>query len=62
MQGMFFYLVLVLFVSLVIALRLGLNPKPYFQNLSQVCTTGMFSNVLTYLLMWVMFHNFVYVL
>lgn len=62
MQGMLFYLALVAFVSVVIAVRLGFNPKPYFMNLSQACTSGMFSNILTYMLMWVMFHNLVYVL
>lgn len=62
LQGMLFYIFLVAFVSVVIALRLGFNPKPYFVNLSQACTSGMLSNGLTYLLMWVMFHNLVYVL
>lgn len=62
LQGMLFYIFLVTFVSVVIALRLGFNPKPYFVSLSQACTSGMFGNMLTYLLLWVMFHNFVYVL
>eukprot|EP00347_Sterkiella_histriomuscorum_P021272 403334589 len=62
LQGMMFYLVLILFVSLVIAVRLGFNGSPYFTTLNQAVTTGMFANLLTYLLMWVMFHNLVYVL
>ena len=62
MQGMLFYIALVAFVSLVVALRLGFSPRPYFVNLAQATTSGMFSNVLTYMLMWVMFHNLVYVL
>jgi hypothetical protein len=62
LQGMIFYLFLVAFVSLVIAVRLGFKAEPYFMKLSQAVTTGLFSNLLTYLLMWVMFHNLVYVL
>jgi hypothetical protein len=59
---MLFYFFLVAFVSLVIALRLGFDARPYFKSLGQAVTTGLFSNVLTYLLLWVMFYNLVYVL
>lgn len=62
LQGMLFYLVLVAFVSLVIAVRLGFKGEPYFVKLTQALTTGLTSNGLTYLLMWVMLHNLVYVL
>jgi hypothetical protein len=62
LQGMLFYLFLVVFVSIVIAIRLGFNAKPYFGSLSQATTTGLFNNMLTYMLLWVMFHNLVYVL
>ena len=34
LQGMMFYVFLVLFVSLMISLRLGFDGKPYFMNLS----------------------------
>ena len=60
--GMIFYLCLVVLVSIFIAFALGFSHKPYFTSLSQAITTGMFSNVLTYLLMWVLFHNLIYVL
>ncbi len=62
MQGMIFYFAMVAFVSLAIALRLGFKGQPYFITLSQALTTGMFSNVLTFMLLWVMFHNLVFVL
>ena len=62
LQGLLFYIFLIGFVSLIVAVRLGFSPQPYFVKLSQALTTGMFSNGLTYLLMWVMFHNLVYVL
>ena len=62
LQGMLFYFGLIVFVSVVIAARLGFNAKPFFMNLAQAVTTGLFSNVLTYLLLWVMLYNFVYVL
>jgi hypothetical protein len=62
LQGMMFYLALIAFVSLVIAVRLGFSAKPYFMSLSQAVTTGLFNNMLTYMLLWVMFHNLVYVL
>jgi len=59
---MLFYLFLIAFVSGVIALRLGFGGKPYFITLAQATTTGLFNNMLTYMLLWVMIHNFVYVL
>jgi ER membrane protein complex subunit 6 len=62
LQGMIFYVFLVGFISLMIAVRLGFNGKPYFMNLSQAATTGLFNNMLTFMLFWVMIHNFVYVL
>jgi hypothetical protein len=34
LQGMLFYLFLIAFVSLVIALRLGFGARPYFMTLS----------------------------
>jgi hypothetical protein len=62
LQGMVLYFALVVIVSVIITLYLGFMPKPYFENMSQAATSHMFSNLLTYLLMWVMFHNLVYVL
>ena len=61
-RWLLFYLVLVAFVSLVIAVKLGFKGEPYFVKLTQALTTGLTSNGLTYLLMWVMLHNLVYVL
>ena len=62
LQGMLFCIFLIVFVSLVIAIRLGFSGKPYFMTLAQVTTTGLLNNMLTYMLLWVMIHNFVYVL
>lgn len=62
LYGMMFYLGLIIFSSLMIAFCLKFEAKPYFVNLSEATTSGLFTNLLTYLLMWVMFHNFVYVL
>jgi hypothetical protein len=62
LQGMLFYLFIVALVSIVIAAKLGFSGKPYFMSLSQATTTGLFNNMLTYMLLWVMIHNFVYVL
>ena len=62
LQGMLFCIFLIVFVSLVIALRLGFSGKPYFMTLAQATTTGLLNNMLTYMLLWVMIHNFVYVL
>ena len=64
LQGMLFCIFLIVFVSLVIALRLGgfSGKQPYFMTLAQATTTGLLNNMLTYMLLWVMIHNFVYVL
>ena len=60
--GMAFYVFLVFLTSLFIGLCLGFQGKPYFSSLTQAITSGLFTNMLTYLLMWVMFYNLVYVL
>lgn len=62
LYGMTFYLALLIVVSIVMAASLGFKGEPYFVKLSQALTAGLFSNLLTYMLMWVMFHNLVYVL
>lgn len=62
LQGLVFYFGMVIFVSFVIGAVLGFKGEPYFKGLWDPLTTGLFSNILTYLLMWVMFYNFVYVL
>jgi len=62
LQGMMFYLALITIVSFAILAGLGFKGKPYFTKMSEAATTGLFSNLLTYLLMWVMFYNLVYVL
>lgn len=62
LQGLIFYFGLITFVSLVLAISLGFSAKPYFRSFGEAIGAGLTSNVLTYLLMWVMFYNLVYVL
>ena len=53
--------------SVLIALRVSSmgfeinGSSKYFESLAQAATTNMFSNIMTYMLFWVMFYNMVYV-
>lgn len=65
--GILFWLALNFAVSVLIYIRvlaMGLEKDGsscYFHNLGQAAFSGLASNIMTYLLFWIMFYNIVYV-
>ena len=62
MMGIGFYLAADLIVGLVLTARFGFKSAPFFQSLLQIVMTSLMSNVMTFMVVWVLFHNLVYIL
>ena len=62
LMGIVFYFAVDLIVGALICLKLGLRSVPYFTSLQSVLTSGLMGNVMTFMVVWVLFHNLVYVL
>ena len=66
-QGVIWWIAMSILTSVLIALRVSSmgfesnGSSKYFESLAQAATTNMFSNIMTYMLFWVMFYNIVYV-
>ena len=67
MSGLFWWLLINLIGSIMIYLRIAMlgfesnNESKYFKNAFSASTTGMFGNIMTYLLFWIMFYNITHV-
>ena len=62
LMGMIFFMIADLFVSLIMCLRFGFIAAPYFDSIAKVFSTGLMSNVMTFFVVWILFHNLVYIL
>ena len=62
LMGVFFYLLVDIFVGLVLSIRFGFKAEPYFLSLNQIAMTSFASNVMTFMVSWIFVHNIVYVL
>ena len=60
--GIVFYLIMDLVLSVIISFSLGFKAEPYFVSVSQFFTTGLMGNIMTFMVVWVLFHNLVYIL
>ena len=66
-QGIAWWFAMSLMTSALIALRvtsMGFDnngSSKYFMSVAQASTANMFSNIMTYMLFWIMFYNIVYV-
>ena len=60
--GVIFYFGIDFVVSLLILMRFGFKAEPYFMDLNSIFSTGLVSNVMTFMVTWVLFHNLVYIL
>ena len=60
--GIVFYFVCDLMLGAIMVASLGFKAQPYFQGLRQVVTTGLMGNVMTFMVVWVLIHNLVYIL
>ena len=61
-MGVLCYLIVDILVALVLAIRFGFKPDPYFMSMSQVMMTSFASNVMTFMVSWIFVYNIVYVL
>ena len=62
LAGVGFYILMDFLVGILICLRFGFKPEPYFNSVFAMMGTGFCGNVMTYLVVWVLFHNLVYIL
>ena len=62
LMGIVFYFAVDFLIGLMICMYLGMTPKPYFTSASQIVTSGLMGNIMTFMVDWVLFHNLVYVL
>ena len=60
--GLLFYFLMDLVLGGVMCLSLRFSALPYFQNLRQVFTVGLMGNFMTFMVMWVLAYNIVYIL
>ena len=60
--GLVFYFAADFVVSLTLLVRFAFKAEPYFTGLATIFTTGLVSNVMTFMVTWVLFHNLVYIL
>ena len=60
--GIVFFFAMNVLISCLLVLRFGFQPRPYFKTLNQIFKTGLYSNVMTFMVTWVFFHNIVYIL
>ena len=57
--GIVFYLLADLLIGAIICARFGFKAQPYFQTLYSMFMTSYASNVLTFMVTWVFFHNII---
>ena len=62
LMGIVFFCVADLIVSIIMCLRFGFTAAPYFESIAKVFSTGLLSNVMTFNVTWILFHNLVYIL
>ena len=67
-EGSLWFLITILFTSLILYIKIKLlgsednGDSKYFHDAISTSMSGMFGNVMTYLLFWIMFYNIVYVI
>ena len=61
-QGILFYFLANILTSVAIWNSLNFKAFPFFKDLGSIVTGGLFSDVMSYLLFWVMFYNIVHIL
>ena len=60
--GMLFYFAVDLIVGVLLLAYFGFKAEPYFPSLTMILLNGLGQNIMTFMVIWVLFHNLVYVL
>ena len=62
LMGIVFWFATDIAISILMCMRFAFKAEPYFKSLSEIFTAGLASNVMTFMVTWVFFHNIVYIL
>ena len=62
LMGILFWLSCDVAISIVMLLRFACKATPYFKTLKDIFMAGAFSNVMTFMVTWIFFHNIIYIL
>ena len=60
--GIVFYLAMDVLMGVILCAYCGFKAEPYFSNLPQLFLTGLMGNFMTFMVVWVLFHNLIYIL
>ena len=62
LSGVLFYFAADFVVGVILLLYFGFKAEPFFPSLATLLFNGLGSNIMTFMVIWVLFHNLVYVL
>ncbi len=62
LNGMVFYCLADFILGIMLLVYYGFKADLYFPSVSNILLSGLWSNIMTFMVMWVLFHNLVYVL
>ena len=62
LSGLLFYFASDFVVGALMLIYFGFKAEPYYPSLSTILLNGLGQNIMTFMVIWVLFHNLVYVL
>ena len=62
LSGVLFYFTADVILGLLLMVYFGFKAEPYFPSITTILFNGIGSNIMTFMVLWVLFHNLVYVL
>ena len=62
LMGIAFWFACDITISIIMLMRFAFKATPYFKSVKDIFMAGIFSNVMTFMVTWVFFHNIVYIL
>ena len=62
LSGILFYFAVDFIVGILLLFYFGFKADPYFPGIATILLNGLGSNIMTFMVIWVLFHNLVYVL
>ena len=60
--GVIFYFICDYVISLILLIRFRFKPRPYYTTWKFIAWVGLKKNVMTFMVIWVLFYNVVYIL
>ena len=59
---MLFYFAVDFLIGILLLVNYGFKADPFFPSIANILVNGLWSNIMTFMVMWVLMHNLVYVL